>query len=429
MISFSHEGNEYKLPIITGNDAHQYIDVTQLYQKTKLYTYDHLLKNTAIAQSSITSIDLKTSTLRYRGYNIEDLVSQSSFPEVVYLLINGDLPNNEEYKNYLETLTQHNMVHEAMKNFFDGFPGDAHPLAILATMVTALSSYYPETYDKLKEEGVDLKARLLSKVGTLAAWAYKKSIGQPVIYPRDYLPYCANFLHMMFALPVEKYEVSPESEKILNQILILYSDHEQNISTSTVRLVGSTLANLFVCINAGISALWGLREASSKFDTMSMLSTMQEHNMKPEKFFEKFINGEESFHSSAFGHKKYSAMEARAKVAHTIFHDLVKQNTTWSSKSVISLALEVEEFVLGHPYFLERGLLPNLDFYSGLLLSYIGIPKSMFNVVRVIGKLGGWLAHWDEQQNVTKDHKSHMRPQQIYIGHKPRDFIEINKRS
>ena len=423
----SYKGKEYSLPVIKRSDQQAALDIRQLHEQSQLYAYDPLLNNVALAESAITRIDSEKNKLYYRGYDLEELVEHSHFIELAYLLMYGELPKPEEHKNYSLTLGSHSMIHESMRNFFDGFPGDAHPLAILATMVTALSSYYPSTYEEHIRSGIDIKARLLSKVRTLAAWAYKKSIGQPIVYPRDKLSYCANFLNMMFSVPAEEYSIAKDDERLLNQVLILYSDHEQNIATTTVRLIGSSQANLFVCINAGISALWGAREAAWEVHTMSMLNTMLNHNMKAERFFEKFIKGEEALRSPAFGHKKYHKMGPRAQSACKLFHAYLKNHPQAAQDPIIAVALEVEEFVLGQPYFSERNLLPNLDFYSALLLQTIGIPESMFNVVRVIGKLAGWLAHWEEQHKSLASQPS-MRPQQIYCGSLARPYLPIDKR-
>ena len=422
-----YEGKEHSLALIKKDKQQVALDIRQLHEQTGLYVYDPFLNNVAFTESAITLIDSKKNKLYYRGYDLEDLVTYSNFVEVAYLLMHGELPTPKEYKAYSLSLSLHSMIHESMRNFFDGFPGDAHPLAILATMVSALSSYYPSTYEEHIRSGTDIKARLLAKVRTLAAWAYKKSIGQPIVYPRDNLAYCANFLNMMFSVPAEDYHVRESNESLLNQILILYSDHEQNIATSTVRLVGSSQANLFVCINAGISALWGAREAAWEVHTISMLNTMLNNNMKAEHFFKKFIKGEEVLRSPAFGHKKYEKMGPRAKSARTLFHAHLKKHPEIIEDPIITMGIEVEEFVLGHPYFSERRLLPNLDFYSALLLRIIGIPESMFNVLRVIGKLAGWLAHWEEQHKNMLIPRS-MRPQQLYCGTSARPYIPIDKR-
>ncbi len=419
--------NQYSLPILSSTDGQEKVlDVQELYAKSGLYAYDPSLNNVAVAKSSITYIEPTKGKLYYRGYDVEELVAHSSFAEVSYLLVNGQLPSPVEYDSYSLNLRSHSLIHEAMRNFFDGFPGNVHPLAILATMVTALSSYYSATYEEHIHKGIDIKVRLLAKIRTLAAWAYKKSIGHPIVYPRDELSYCTNFLNMMFAVPAEPYTVLPEHDRLLNQLLILYSDHEQNVATSTVRLVGSTQANLFVCVNAGISALWGAREAAWSLHTMSMLNAMISQNMQPEQFFAKFIKGQEPMRSSAFGHKKYKQMGARAKVSQKLFHDYIKSHPEVTNDMIIEKALEVEKFVFGHPYFTERQLLPNLDFYSALLFRIMGIPENMFNVVRVIGKLSGWLAHWDEQRKSMTVPRS-MRPQQLYCGPSPRPYVSESK--
>ena len=425
--TLNYQNKEYKLPIISGVVGVKALDIQQLHEDMQLYAYDPFLNNTAVTKSNITYIDSKNDKLYYRGYDIADLLEYSSFVEVAYLLIYGTLPTASEYNTFSNTLSSHAMLHEAMHNFFDGFPGNAHPLAILSTMVTALSSYYPSTYDEHIRQGTDIKARLLSKLRTLAAWAYKKSIGQPIIYPRDNLPYCANLLNMMFSMPVESYTIVNEDVRLLNQLLILYSDHEQNIATSTVHLVGSSRANLFVCINAGISALWGGREAAWEVHTMSMLNTMLQHSMSPEQFFEKFIKGEEALHSPAFGHKKYNGMEPRGLLACQLLKKHLKLNPKVAKSPIIDKALEVEEFVMGHPYFAERQLLPNLDFYSALLFHILGLPESMFNVMRTLGKLAGWLAHWEEQRTSMSQHRV-MRPQQIYTGQTKLSYIPLAKR-
>ncbi len=430
LAQLEYKGKQYPLNIITGTDGQAALDLRNLHKDTKLYGYDPMLTNIALTESSITCIDSKNNKLLYRGYDIEDLVKNTEFIEVAYLLIQGELPNSQEYKDYSLILSRHSMIHESMRNFFDGFPGNAHPLAILATMVTSLSSYYPSSYEGNFLLGVDIKARLLSKVRTLAAWAYKRSCGQPIVYPQDSLPYCKNFLNMMFSVPAEEYEVSTEDETLLNQLLILYSDHEQNIATSTVRLVASSQANLFVSINAGVSTLWGARESASEVHAISMLKTISEKNMKAEQFFEKFINGKKPFKSSIFGHKKYLGMEPRAKIAQRLFHDYLKSHPELSQYPLINAAREVEDFILGSNYFIEGNLLPNLDFYSAILFQIMKIPESMFNVIRVIGKLAGWLAHWDEQYQLSKakNHDHPIRAQQIYSGRAYRPYVPLNKR-
>lgn len=419
------DGKEYTLPILEGTDGQRAIDATELKEKTGLYLYDPTLNNTAVAQSEITRIDAENGKLLYRGYDVEALVKESNFVEVSYLLFNGDLPDQSAYDAYSHSLSNHSMVHESMRNVFDAFPGDAHPLAILATMVTALSSYYPQTYEENMKVGIDLKARLLAKVRTLAAWSYKKSIGHPVIYPQDDLPYCENLLNMMFAVPAEPYTVPQEDARVLNQLFILYSDHEHNSATSTVRLLSSTRANLFVCINAGISALWGAREGAYSVHTVPMLETMLSHNMSADQFFARFISGEEPFGSPAFGHKKYLTVDPRARISRELLHAYLKTKSGSRPNPLIEKGLEVEEFVLGHPFFKEMKIYPNLDFYSALIFLAMGMPRSMFNIMRVIGKMAGWLAHWEEERLITR---KAMRPQQIYTGVPERDYKVMSGR-
>lgn len=419
------DGKDYTLPVVEGTDGQRAIDVSELKEKTGLYVYDPTLNNTAVTKSEITRIDAENGKLLYRGYDVEALVKQSDFVDVSYLLFNGELPDAAAHDQYSHSLSNHSMVHESMRNVFDAFPGDAHPLAILATMVTALSSYYPQTYEENMKVGIDLKARLLAKVRTLAAWSYKKSIGHPAIYPKDELPYCANLLNMMFAVPAEPYTVPDEDSRVLNQIFILYSDHEQNSATSTVRLLSSTRANLFVCINAGISALWGAREGAYSVHTVPMLETMLSHNMSAEQFFARFISGEEPLRSPAFGHVKYDTMDPRARISRELLHTYLKTKSGSRPNPFIEKGLEVEEFVLGHPFFKEMKIYPNLDFYSALIFLSMGMPRSMYNVMRVIGKLAGWLAHWEEERLITR---KAMRPQQIYTGVPEREFVPIEKR-
>ncbi|MBX7057132.1 MAG: citrate synthase [Leptospirales bacterium] len=412
------DGKSYEFPIVESVAGPGGIDFSELFTQSGRYSYDPSLNSTAVTQSSITWVD-PSGKLHYRGYDVADLVERSSFVETSYLLAGGELPSEAEYEEYSRSLSRHSMIHESMRNFFDAFPGDAHPLAILATMVTALSSYYPHSYEDHFKMGIDVKARLLAKVRTLAAWAYKKSIGQPVIYPRDELPYCSNFLNMMFAVPSGDTQVAPEDERILNQILILYSDHEQNVATSTVVMVGSTRANLFVSINAGISAIWGQREANYRMLPRPMLQHMISNGLTAERYFEPFLRGEERLQSPAFGHRKYRIEDPRAILSRRLFKEYIASHPRASSDPIIQKALEVESYMLGHPFFQKMKLYPNLDFYSAMIFHLLGIPPNMNNVIRVIGKMSGWLAHWQEQrQNEQKG----MRPQQIYSGSMPRTY-------
>ncbi|MCE9599303.1 MAG: citrate synthase [Spirochaetia bacterium] len=418
-------GKHYVLPVIQASEGAPSIDAQLLFEKTGYRVFDPRLNDTNIAQSSITYIDSEHNRLLYRGYRIEDLVEHSSFVEVSYLLSNGELPDQNQYAKYSNELCKHSMIHESMRHFFDAFPGDAHPLAILATMVTALSAYYPATYEENLAKGIDIRARLLAKVRTLAAWAYKKSVGQPIVYPRDELPYCTNFLNMMFAHPADDYEVPKEYDRLLNQILVLYSDHEQNVATATMRLVASTQANMFACINAAMCALWGSREYGANKPPIPMLMEMTERHHSAEEYFEKFIKGQEVIRSNGFGHPGYKGIDPRATIAKKLFHDYRKTHEISQSDPLFAKALEVEEFTLGHPFFKEKGLYPNLDFYSALIFRMMGLPMTMNNVIRTMGKLSGWLAHWVEQH--LERPRGSYRPGQIYTGVSERAFPATHK--
>jgi len=414
------------LPIITGTDGSQSIDIEDLFENTGLHTYDPRLKNTTCLKSSISWIDREHGTLLYRGYDVEELVQNSTFIETSYLLRHGELPVADELTKYSNSLSNHSMIHEDMRNIFDAFPSGAHPLAILATMVSTLSSYYPQTYEENFARGIDIGTGLLSKVRTLAAWSYKKSIGEPIVYPSDKLPYWHNFMNMMFSIPSEPYSCPEENIKIMNQIMILYSDHEQNVGTTAVRLVGSTKANLYACIISGMSAMWGVRESGANIPPMIMVEIMLNQNQAPEVFFEKFIKGHEPLRSNGLGNSSYKTIDPRAKISKELFHEYRKTHKHADNDPYIQKALEIEEFVLGHPYFLEKGLYPNLDFYSAMIFHLLGIPLTMNNVIRVIGKLSGWLAHWHEQRlNVNLSY----RPAQVYTGELKRTYIPLERRN
>lgn len=418
---------EIELPVMRGNDGRGILDIRELAEKTGYYTYDQNLNNTAIAGSAITWIDSKNGQLLYRGYDVAELVEHSSFVEVSYLLSNGELPTAQALEDYSGSLSKHSMIHESMRNLFDSFQGAANPLAILATMLTTLSSYYPDPHEENIKRGIDVRTRLLAKVRTLAAWAYKKSIGQPTIYPRDELPYCTNFLNMMFSVPAEPLVVRPEDDRILNQMLILYSDHEHNVATSTVRLVASTRANLFACIAAGVCTLWGARESDANLPPVYMLQEMIDKSVSPEDYFEKFIKRGEILKSNGLGHTAYEKEDPRAVLARKLFHEYRKNHPAAENDPMIRKALEVEEYVTGHPFFKEVNLYPNLDYYSAMVFHLLGIPAEMNNVIRAMGKLSGWLAHWVEQRHEL-DQLAY-RPRQIYRGKMKRGYITPDQRS
>lgn len=429
-ITYEYNQKKTRIPLITGSDHQKFVDINFLFQETGLITFDSALNNTAIAKSKISYIDSKNGKLYYRGYNVEELVEKSTFVETSFLLIYGHLPTEKELKNFSKELSKHSMIHESIRLFFDAFPGSAHPLAILATLVTALSAYYPQSFEDMIKKGIDIRTRLLAKVRTLAAWSYKKSIGQPIIYPRDELPYCTNFLNMMFATPAEPYKVDPIDDAVLNQILILYADHEMNATTTTVRVVASGRANLFACINAGICSLWGSRESDANVPPIVMLQEMINNNISSEEYFRDFITGKKQLKLNGFGHNAYEKEDPRAKISRRIFKEyyqkkIVKQPSILQDP-ILNKALEVEEYVMNHPGLKEMNFYPNLEFYSALIFKLLGIPPEMNNVIRSIGKLPGWLAHWTEQRE-NPDRKVY-RPKQVYVGELNKTYIPIQDR-
>ncbi len=429
-IEFDFQNRHHKLPIIVGTDGRLAVDVTYLNSKVNLFTFDPALNNTAIAKSSISYIDPRKGKLFYRGYDIEELVEKSTFVETAFLLIYGYLPTKEEMKNFSLNLSKHSMIHESMRTFFDAFPGKAHPLAILATLVTGLSSFYPLSFEENMKKGIDIRIRLLAKVRTLAAWSYRKSMGLPIIYPLDELPYCTNFLNMLFAMPTEPYTVDPIDDKVLNQVLILYADHEMNATTLAVRAVASGRANLFACINAGICSLWGSRESDANVPPIIMLQEMINSNLSPEKYFSDFVSGKKQLKLNGLGHNAYEVEDPRATISRKIFREYYKfkltKDSSYKDDPILNKALEVENYILNHPLFKEKNLYPNVEFYSALIFRLIGIQPEMNNVVRAIGKLAGWLAHWTEQRE-NPDRKSY-RPQQVYVGDLQKKYIPIDSR-
>lgn len=419
------DNQEIELPIVEGTDGRQSLKVETLHEKTGLHLFDPGLRNTAVLKSPVTWIDSEGGHLLYRGYDVEELVEKSSFVETSYLLINGELPSPEQKQEYSVSLSKHSLIHESMKNFFDGFPGDVHPIGILSTMTTALSSYYPGSYAENLALGVDIKTRLISKIRTLAAWSYKKSVGQPIVYPRDSLPYVNNFLNMLFRIPAEDYTAPEDDAQIMNQVLILYADHEQNVATSTMRLVASTEANLFACISAAMCAMWGSRDSINNIPPMRMLEEMVDRNDSPERYFEPFIGGRDKLRTNAFGHTSYKQRDPRATISRKLFHDYLANHSDLENDEIVKKALEIEQFVEGHPYFVDLNLYPNLDFYSSVIFHCVGLPRIMFNVTRIIGKTAGWLAHW---QQIHDSPQLSFRPAQVYTGQTKRDYIPLEQR-
>lgn len=414
-----------ELPIIVGNEKEVAVDIRKLRAGTGLITIDNGYMNTGSCQSDICFIDGEKGILRYRGIPIEELAEKSTFVETSYLLVNGKLPNKKELHGFSEGLKRHSLLHEDMKNFFSGYPGSAHPMAILSSMTCSLSAYYPDSIDDHNDEQLDLDCiRLLSKLRTIAAFSYKKSIGQPLIYPRNDLTYCANFINMMFAVPSEEYYIDDEIVRVVNQLLILHADHEQNCSTSTVRMVESSGASVYAAISAGISALWGPLHGGANQAVIEMLQSIHDSGMTYKDFLDKVRNKEEGIRLMGFGHRVYKNFDPRAKILKSSC-DLVL-NKLGIKDPLLDIAKGLEEEALRDPYFVERNLYPNVDFYSGILYRALGIPVNMFTVMFALGRLPGWLAHFKEAK--ANPGAKICRPRQIYTGHGKTAYVPLHER-
>ena len=409
---------EKDLPIIEGSENEKAIDITSLRKDTGYITLDPGYGNTGSCMSDITFINGEAGILRYRGFPIEQLVTKATFTDLSYLLIYGDLQNEEDLNTFKKQLRKHAVIHEDMKRFFDGFPPNAHPMAILSSMVTALSSYHEDNNQK-DEESMDLNiVRLLAKVKTIAAYSYRKSHGLPFIYPNSDLGYVENFLHMMFADSQEEYHGEKIIVEALNLLLILHADHEQNCSTSTVRMVGSSQANIYATISAGISALWGPLHGVANQAVIEMLKMIDKDGGDYNKYIEKAKNKNSSFRLMGFGHRVYKNYDPRAKVIKNMTEKIL--NKLNISDPLLDIAKNLEEIALKDDYFVQRGLYPNVDFYSGIIYRALGFPTNMFTVMFALGRLPGWIAHWREM--TLNPHSRINRPRQIYMGPKNRDF-------
>ncbi len=419
------EGTRIELPIVTGTENERAIDISQLRAKTGYITLDHGYANTGSCFSAITYLDGEAGILRYRGIPIEELAEHSTFVEVSYLLIYGELPTKEQLESFSETLVRHTLIHEDMKRFYDGFPRDAHPMAILSSCVSALYTFYQDWEDPKDPRKQDLGIiRLLAKLPTLAAFAYKKSIGHPFIYPDNGLSYCANFLHMMFATPAEEYYLDPDIVAALDLLLILHADHEQNCSTSTVRLVGSSLSNLYASIAAGISALWGPLHGGANQEVIEMLQDMARGGHTVKEYVEMAKKKESGFRLMGFGHRVYKNYDPRAKILKEHCHRILEKLPL--RDPLFEIALQLEEVALRDEYFIERKLYPNVDFYSGIIYSALGIPVNSFTAMFALGRLPGWIAQWKEM--LASPDTRIGRPRQVYRGHKQRSYIPVEER-
>jgi citrate synthase len=413
------------LPIIVGTEDERAVDISKLRAQTGFVTLDEGYVNTGATTSGITYLDGEQGILRYRGYPIEVLAEKCDFVEVSYLLIYGELPNRDQLEKFRTSLRRHTMLHEDMRSFYNGFPRDAHPMAILGSVVGALSTFYQDSLDVHIPEMVQISVyRLMAKLPTIAAYSYKKSIGQPFIYPSNDKNYCENFLQMMFAVPSEPYRADPDAVEALNKLLIVHADHEQNCSTSTVRMVGSSDANLFASISAGICALWGPLHGGANQACVEMLEQIRADGGNVKKYVELAKKKDQGFRLMGFGHRVYKNYDPRAKIIRDMCVRLLKKMKIHDP--IFDIAKELEEVALSDPYFIERKLYPNVDFYSGVVYRAMGMPVQMFTVLFAMGRLPGWIAHWMEMHHSPA--KKICRPRQVYTGYNLREVVPIEKR-
>ncbi len=416
---------EIEFPVVTGTEDERAVDISSLRAQTGLITLDEGYVNTGATRSSITYLDGEAGILRYRGYPIEELASQCDFVEVCYLLIYGELPTRQQLEEFQGEIRRHTMLHEDVRSFYDGFPRDAHPMAILSSVVAALSTFYQDALDPSDPDQVRISIiRLLGKLPTIAAYSHKKSVGQPFIYPKNNLSYCENFLQMMFAVPSEPYEIDPDFTSALNMLLIVHADHEQNCSTSTVRMVGSSDANLFASIAAGICALWGPLHGGANEAVVNMLDQIIADDRNVKKYVDMAKDKESGFRLMGFGHRVYKNHDPRARLIKAACDRLLSKMHI--RDPLFEVAQELEEIALNDPYFVERKLYPNVDFYSGVIYRAIGIPVQMFTALFAIGRLPGWIAQWVEMHQSPGKRIS--RPRQIYTGPGKRPYQPIESR-
>ncbi len=424
------EGKEFKLPVIVGTEGEKALDVRNLRAQTGAITYDDGFGNTGSCLSDITFIDGDAGVLRYRGYAIEDLAEHSSFVETAYLIIHGNLPNSAERRRFGDLLRLHSPVHSAMDHLFEGFPLGSHPMAILSALLNSLGCYYPHLATNRPQEDLanfeEASAIAISKVRTIAAMSYRKSRGLPYIYPKRTLPYCENFLHMMFSQPYEDFVPTPEVAQALNLFLLLHADHEQNCSTSTVRMVASSGANLFASVAAGVCALWGPLHGGANMAVIEMLESIHAEGDDGSKFIEAARSGKAGHRLMGFGHRVYRNYDPRAKIIKASF-DKALASLGIKDDPLLQIARRLEEVALRDDYFLSRRLYPNVDFYSGLIMRALGIPQNMFTVMFAIGRMPGWIAHWKEVASNPKN--KIYRPRQVYTGAVRRPFVPMAERA
>ena len=420
-----YDGKVYELPIIEGTENETAIDISKLRKDAGIITLDRGFKNTGSTESAITFLNGEKGILRYRGYSIEDLAENASFLEVAFLLIYGELPNSKELYNFQEEISKHTLVHEDVRAILDGFPSKSHPMGVLSSLVSSLTAFYPKSLDpnRSAEEVNGTIIRSIAKLPTLAAWSFKNRMRQPVIYPDNSLGYCENFIRMMFSLPTVNYEVNPVITSALNKLLILHADHEQNCSAATVRIVGSSHASLYASISAGIAALWGPLHGGANQAVIEMLEQIKEDGGDVNKYVEKAKDKSDPFRLMGFGHRVYKNFDPRAKIIKKAADDVLAQLGV--EDPILDIALKLEKVALKDQYFKDRGLYPNVDFYSGIIYRALGIPTDMFTVMFALGRLPGWIAQWKEMR---ENHEPIGRPRQIYVGENERKYVSINKR-
>jgi citrate synthase len=415
----------FEFPIIEGSEGERAIDISKLRSQAGLITMDPGYANTGSCSSSITFIDGDRGILRYRGIPIEELAEKSTFLEVAYLLVYGTLPTADNLTNFTETIRIHTMLHEDFKRFFGALPKDAHPMAACSASVGALSTFYPDSLDPRDQRQVEISVhRLIAKLPTMAAYAYKHSIGQPMLYPRNDLDYVSNLLYMMFGTPCEEYEVDPVVKKAIDLLLILHADHEQNCSASTVRLVGSSMVNLFSAISAGIQALWGPSHGGANQEVIEMLAAIRDQGLSAREFVEKAKAGDDTARLMGFGHRVYKNFDPRMTIIKDSCYEVL--GALGVRTKLLEIAVELEEIALSDEYFIARKLYPNVDFYSGVIYNAIGIPSNMFTALFALGRLPGWIAQWME---LHADPQFKIgRPRQVYTGPNTTDYVPIESR-
>jgi len=424
-VKLIYDDKEINLPLISGSENEDAIDISKIRSETGLITLDKGYKNTGATTSKITYLDGEKGILRHRGYSIEDLASKSTFTEVCYLLIYGNLPTKDQLENFEHEIRFHTLVHEDFKIILDGYPSKAHPMGVLSSLITSLTAFYPESLDPSRSrELVDLSiVRILGKFPTFAAWSYKKRNGHPIIYPDNSLDYCSNFLKMMFSLPSFQYEPNPVVTDALNKLLILHADHEQNCSTSTVRIVGSAQSSIYPSISAGINALWGPLHGGANQAVIEMLDTIINDNNNIDKYIKKAKDKSDPFRLMGFGHRVYKNFDPRAKIIKKAADNVLEKLGV--DDPVLDLAKKLEKIALEDDYFVSKKLYPNVDFYSGIIYRALGFPPEMFTVMFAFGRLPGWISQWIEM----RENKEPLgRPRQIYLGENHRDYVDIKNR-